>query len=67
MAGYPPTNPVWTIWAKKVLVDSGLMLAKDVNYEMIEDGLEMRTFKTFSKKIHSGIYVKFNLKDIDIS
>ncbi len=61
MSGYIPKNLIWTWWAKYILRDSGILPAENINFEVQGTDPEYRILKTFDKKIHSGIYVKFSL------
>jgi hypothetical protein len=57
MPGYPQTNLVNYFDAKKALSDTGILPPENINFEVITVNDVTKTFKTFDKSIHSGIYV----------
>jgi len=64
MAGFFPTNIYWNYWAYEVIIDNGIIAEDDLNYEIIESPEAIRTFKTFDLKNRSGVYIKFDSKEV---
>jgi hypothetical protein len=60
MAGYPPENLIHNLNAQRILIDTNILPAENVNFDLIENADHTSTFKTFDMDIHSGIYVKFD-------
>jgi len=60
MSGYPQTNLVNYFDAKKALSDAGILPPQNINFEVIEVSSVKKTFKTFDKSLHSGIYVSYD-------
>jgi hypothetical protein len=58
--GYPDPDIMHATLVKSVLADTGIIPAADVNYEFHDSVTRHCWVKTFSKKLHSGLYVKFD-------
>lgn len=65
--GFPDTDLMHAALAKSVLADNGIIPAADVNYEFNTSTNRRCWLKTFSKDLHSGLYVKFDPADVTVN